>query len=254
MTKYLITGVSSGIGRNLTKMLVNRGNIVWGIARREVLLKTLEKELHSKRFIYRVMDQAENSDWNLLVKYFSKKRFTPDIIIFNAAIQKFDLENGINIDFLEKSFEVNFLGVMKGINYLLTLVKPKSQFIAISTFSALKGSSLEGVGYAASKAALSIGFESLYQKYKKRGILFKTIFFGPVNSGMGPFKKSPFVLSEEEAVQNIIRSIRGAQGQYYYPATIFTVMKLIKLLPSSIYFKILSVMESIHSKFQSHVN
>lgn len=252
MTKYLITGVSSGIGRTLTKELINRGGTVWGIARREKLLKTLKKEIGSRQFIYTVMDQTKNQSWQSLVRQFKKRRFNPEIIIFNAAISKNDLRDGINIAILENIIEVNFLGVMRGINNLLPLIKPSAQIIGISSFSALKGSGVEGVGYAASKAALSIGFESLYQKYKNKGIIFKTIYFGPINSGMGSFKKNvPFILSENQAVKFIINSIKGKQGQYYYPRSIFFAMKLIKLLPSSVYFKILSIMESSHSRFQN---
>lgn len=251
MTKYLITGVSSGIGRTLTKELINRGGMVWGIARREKLLKTLKKEISSRQFIYTIMDQTKNQSWQSLVRQFKKRRFNPEIIIFNAAISKNDLKDGINMDTLENIMEVNFLGIMRGINNLLPLVKPSAQMIGISSFSALKGSGVEGVGYAASKAALSIGFESLYQKYKKKGIIFKTIYFGPISSGMGPFKKNiPFILSEDQAVKSIINSISGKSGQYYYPKSIFFAFKIIKLFPPSVYFRILSMMEAAHSKLK----
>jgi len=43
--KILITGASSGIGRELAKQLVKDGHVVWGVARRENLLNDLKKEL-----------------------------------------------------------------------------------------------------------------------------------------------------------------------------------------------------------------
>lgn len=252
MSKFLITGVSSGIGRALTNKLISEGETVWGIARREYLLKELNGELgNTAKFIYTTMDQAESSSWHSLIRSFKKRKFIPQIIIFNAAVSQDDLTNGIKMEALEKMLEVNFLGIMRGINALLPLAKPGTQFITISSFSALKGSATEGIGYAASKAALSIGFESLYQKYKDKHIIFKTIYFGPINSGMGPFKRNiPFILSENQAVKFIIDSTKSNKGQFFYPKSIFFIFKLIKLLPSNFYFKILSKMESIHIKLK----
>lgn len=252
MTKYLITGVSSGIGRSLTKELVRRKEVVWGIARREKLLKSLKKELSHSSFYYTCADHAKDSDWKYIITKMKEKKFIPQVIVFNAAVSENDLEKQIRLRALKKMFEVNFLGVMKGINYLLPNVGNNTQFIAISSFSALKGSGTEGIGYASSKAALSIAFESLYQKYKNTGQIFKTIFFGPINSGMGPFKKhTPFILSEKQAVKFIIESTKINKGQFFYPKSIFLIFKIIKLLPSNIYFKILSKMESLHLKFKN---
>lgn len=248
--KYFITGVSSGIGKALTKRLLSEGFKVWGIARREELLKELKKEeKNSPNFFYKAMDQTKKEDWENLIKKFKEKKFFPDIIIFNAAISQNDLKEGIDIDALEKTFEVNFLGVARGIHYLLKNAKKNTQFIAISSFSALKGSGIEGIGYAASKAALSVAFESLFQKYKNKNIIFKTIYFGPINAGMGPFKKNiPFILSEDQAVASIIKSTKINKGHFFYPRSIFLAFKIIKLMPANIYFKILSKMESMHSK------
>lgn len=253
MKKYFITGVSSGIGRALTKKLVSDGQIVWGIARREKLLKDLKKELNNSiNFIYTPMDQTEKNGWRFLVRKFEERKFTPQIIIFNAAISQNDLKDGIEIQTLEKTMETNFLAVMKGVQNMLQLAKTGTQFIAISSFSALKGSGTEGIGYAASKSALAIAFESLYQKYKNKGIIFKTIYFGPVNTGMGPFKdNTPFILSENQAVKSIIDSTKSNKGYFFYPKSIFLIFKLIKLLPANIYFIILSKMESIHVKNRS---
>lgn len=251
MNKFLITGVSSGIGRALTKRLISNGAIVWGIARREKLLKSLSREVNSKKFIYSVVDQSRDNDWKTLLKQFGKRKFIPDIIVFNAAVSENDLKDGINLMTLEKMIKVNFLGVISGIHNIIPIVKPKVQFIAISTFSALKGSGTEGIGYASSKAALSIAFESLYQKYKKKGIIFKTIFFGPINSGMGPFRKSsPFILSEKSAVDFIIDAVKKKNSHHYHPKIIFFVFRIIRLLPSEFYFKILSIMESVHMQLR----
>ncbi len=143
-------------------------------------------------------------------------------------------------------FDINFFGSLEGVEKLFKIVKRKTQFIAISSSSALKGSGVEGVGYPASKAALSIAFESLYQKYKSL-YDFKTIYFGPVASGMTPFKrKMPFLLSEEQAVKIIIRGLGERKPIIAEPKILFFTLKLVKLLPTKIYFAFLSFLERFH--------
>ena len=50
--KILITGTSSGIGRELARQLAEAGHQVWGIARRKDLLESLRHELGGDEFHY----------------------------------------------------------------------------------------------------------------------------------------------------------------------------------------------------------
>ncbi len=243
MKKYLITGVSSGIGRALATKLVGQGNIVWGIARREKLLRTLSSELKDKNFIYTTMDLSQKKSWKKLVTKMNRKKFKPQIIVFNAAIILDDLKSTLNPKLTRDIFEVNFFTNIEAIQLLLKMTRPKTQFIAISSSSALKGNSLEGIGYPASKAALSIAFESLHQKYKNR-YLFQTIYFGSIASGMNPLKGKLFnAISEHRAVEKIIEIIENKQPISYCPICWFAILKIIKCLPPKIYFTFLDIIE-----------
>ena len=248
--KILITGVSSGIGRILTKSLIELNYMVWGVARRQELLLSLAKEISSTNFFSSRADISTESGWEKLVRQLISKKFIPDVIIFNAAILENDLEKGFNIKSTERMIDTNFYGTVRGVALLLPLIKPGSQFLAISSLSAFKGSGVEGVGYAASKAALSIAFESLHQRYKDI-FSFKTIYFGPITGGMSHFKKKPpFAISEESAVKFIIKAMEGMNIIYFYPKLLFTIYKFIKLLPSNLYFKLLSKHEDLRTKFR----
>ena len=248
--KVLITGSSRGIGRALTIKLVGEGCEAWGIARREKLLKNLKSEVNSpKNYLYSAIDISQKDSWDQIVKSLRRKKYHPDIVIFNAAIFENDFINGLDFEKTRKMIEINYLSVIKGIQALFPLLKTNSQVIAISSSSALKGSGEEGIGYAASKAALSIAFESLYLKYRNK-IHFKTVFFGPVKTGMSPFSRHTILsLSEEDAVRAVIKSIERGDVISYYPLIIFYAYKLAKLLPSSYYFKFLTFIdEKIHQR------
>ncbi len=248
MIRFLITGVSSGIGRALVKRLINEGNMVWGVARRQGLLEDLRKELCSANFFYSEMDISKRKEWEKLAGQMKKADFVPDKTIFNAAINKNDFVNDLETDLTREMFDINLFGALEGIKVLLKFVNPKAEFMAISSSSALKGSGVEGIGYPASKAALSIAFESLYQKFKNKYI-FKTIYFGPINTGMVPFRKnSLFLLSEKQAVSKIIQATLGKKVIYYYPGVLFFILKTIRHFPSKIYFYLLSQIEEFHKK------
>ena len=250
MTNYLITGVSSGIGRELAKRLVEGGDYVIGVARRKELLKELKKELkESQNFNFISADLSRKDSWKKIVGLIHLAKFIPDIIIFNAAIFEKDyLNEKLNFAQMRRSFEINFFSVLKGFEALKEIAKPKTQFIFISTSSALKGSGAEGVGYPASKSALSIAFESLYQKYKSKYCL-KIIYFGPIRTEMLPSLSivTP-VLSKNQAVEKIVKVIHSKKVITYTPWYLFLFLKLIKILPGSMYLTIISLIDILHLK------
>lgn len=239
MKNVLITGVSSGIGKNLTKLLLAEGFRVWGIARREKLLLELKKELHSDKFIYTVADIKTKDFWENLIKEFNKKNFIPQEIVLNAAVNENDLEDGINLEKLREIMEVNFFSILKGVEIIIKNYPKKLHFIAISSTSAFKGNHKEGIGYAASKGALSIAFESLFQRYFRSRVAFTTVFFGPVKTGMIRFTKAPpLTLTADRAALCVLNAIKEGKPFYYYPKISFFVLSLMRLLPNQIFFKL----------------
>ena len=246
MNKVLIIGVSSGIGRALVKKLIKEKSVVWGVARRENLLSELSQELNNKpAFIYQSLDISKKNSWKNILLNMKKKKFKPNIVVFNAAINQNDLELDINPEMTKKIFQVNFFSILEGIKVLIPYMNQHSQYIAVSSSSALKGNAKEGIGYPSSKSAISIAFESLYQKYYLSGKMFTTVSFGPINTGMKRFKTAPpFTLSEENAVNCIIKAINGKKGFYYCPQISFIFLKVVKaILPNEIALKLFSIIE-----------
>ena len=239
MKSVLVTGVSSGIGNTLAKKLIKKGFKVWGIARRKKLLKDLKKELQSDNFFYTVADVTDENFWDKLIKNLNNRKFLPDIIILNAAIRKNDLENGIDLKTLREIMEINFFAVLKGVKVISENFSRKLHFITISSTSAFKGSYVEGIGYAASKGALTIAFESLFQKHLDSNINFTTIFLGPVRTGMMRFTKSPpFILSVDKTAEYIIGAIESKKPFLYYPKIAFMILSIMRLLPNQVFFRI----------------
>lgn len=250
MANFLITGVSSGIGRELTKTLVRQGHSVLGLARRKELLQELKSELGgSSKFEFICVDLSAPEAWQEVVKRLAKKHFIPHTVIFNAAIFEKDYL-GRELDYakMKRSFEINFFSIIRGFEELAKVVRRGSRFLFISSSSALKGSGAEGIGYPASKAALTSAFESLYLKYGDRFRL-KILLFGPVDTGMLP-SASHFtpVLSKDRAVKIIIKTLDSNRAITYAPWPLFWFLRLIKILPDKPYLTILRQIDILHLK------
>lgn len=249
MGKYLITGVSSGIGRELVKKVIGHGDSVWGIARRKNLLANLKKELgNNKYFQYSAVDISKPQTWKRIITQLRRKKFQPQIVIFNAAIFRNDFvgKGTTNLETTRELIETNFFSILSGVNELLKIVEPKTKFIFIGSASAFKGGGEEGIGYCASKAALSQALESLHLKHHPK-YDFKIVHFGPVDTDMLPLrKKVHFIISAEKAARHIMESVDSPDHIFHYPRLLFLFLRLIKVLPAPLYLMILGKIDALH--------
>lgn len=246
----IVTGISSGIGRDLTKELIKHNHRVWGISRRGKLLKELENEIESPNFSFTIGDVSGKNFWSNFLKIMKSKKFRPEVIVFNAAIYENDLVNSIDINKLSYMMEVNFFSIMRGIKQFVKKYSKNLHFITISSTSAFKGKSTEGIGYAASKAAISVSFESLYQKYfNVKDIKFSLIYFGPVKTEMLRFRKyPPLILAKEKAVKVIIKAIKEQKPFYFSPGIVFLGLNIMSLLPKSLVLRLIIIMQKKYLK------
>ena len=230
--KILVIGASTGIGEKLTNALLSNGNKVWAVARR------IEGSQTSR------VDISNFSDVMKLAIDLKVANFTPDVVVINAGIYQNDIADNVNVQICESMLKTNFMGAIHCVHALKSLVPASAQFIAISSSSALKGSSFEGAGYAASKAALTVAFESFHMKWSKTGPLFTTIFFGPLDTSLRRTKGgSVFLTSAESAVQLIIKAMVQRKPIYHQPKSLFFLLRLLKVLPPSLYLRLLTFIE-----------
>src|SRR3989344_2725493 len=212
-----VTGASSGIGREIVKQLVKNGHAVWGVARRENLLKDLKKEL-GDLFFYTACDVNNQNEVLGVYQEMKKGGFSPENIILAAGAFLNDINPELNYEIFKKTMGINLYGALNFVDIFLPqfLQKSSGQFIAISSTTALKPS-LRGIGYPASKAALGIAFRGLDLAYRKKKVIFSTIYLGPVATEMWNAKKSFLVESKEKIAYRIIKAIKTKKSAYYIP-------------------------------------
>lgn len=164
----LITGASSGIGRELVKKFIfNNDCKVLGIARNEQKMQDLMLELGDKKsnFTYKLLDISVEDSWIALKNSID---FDIDIIINNAGVlppfSSFDrfIVDKENCDDVHKVINTNFMSAVYSVAHLSEKIE-KSKTPAIINIASSAGlCALPGISiYSASKSALKNFTESI---------------------------------------------------------------------------------------------
>lgn len=212
---------------------------MWGVARRGDLLKQLQADSPPGRFLYSVCDVGSLDDVRVALHLMAAAGFVPDVAILNAGVNLFDLEPEFDFGKCEQTFRVNLFGTLVWVEHLLPRFQQRGHghFVAISSVSAFLASS-HGVAYGASKAALSMAFESLRRRYRRVPVRFTTVHLGPLDTAMWPGPKSRFLLSPGVAAERILAAVERQKDVYDYPALIVLVARVAGLIPTPLYLMI----------------
>ncbi len=164
----VLTGASSGIGRELTKLLIFKyGANVLGIGRNESKMLSLQAELgeKAKQFSYHLFDVSKKENWEIFASSLQNEGKNIHLLINNAGMfPAFSKAKNLTTETVEMIMQVNFLATVYAINALSPLLqgdkKDKPAIVNISSSAALcpiVGTS----AYSASKSALKGYTEAL---------------------------------------------------------------------------------------------
>ena len=182
----IVTGCSTGIGKELTVQLVKKfGCNVMGVARNQQKLDALKKELGDK-FDYRRFDISDEKQWFDFSEEMRRTGYEVDVLINNAGmIQEFSQYSDMSIETVRKIVDTNFNSVIFGVAAFLPQIK-KSKFgyiVNISSASAILPVCGETV-YSATKGAVKAFSESLAQDLSGFGIGVSCVMPGPVKTDL----------------------------------------------------------------------
>lgn len=167
----VITGASSGIGRELARLFLVKHNArVIGVGRSEEKMLAFKNSLgdYADRFEYRLFDVSDENCWKDFAEYLIDKNI--DILINNAGVlppfarfeKLVDFSAQENCCELEKIMKINFMSVVYGVRYLTPLLEKSETPAIINVASSAGLCALPGIAmYSASKAAVKNFTESL---------------------------------------------------------------------------------------------
>ena len=219
----IITGASSGIGRELARQLARQGSLLVLAARREEQLRELASECNAMgaRTLVAPTDVAEEEQCKLLIQRAVAEFGRVDTLINNAGITIWaKFEDMQTLKPFEQVMRVNYFGSVYCTYYALPyLKKTRGRIAAISSLAGRTGVPYRS-GYSASKFALAGFFETLRIELASYGVSVTLIYpdfvqtetrlqaFGPDGR---PLERSPVregqVMQVEEAAQIILRAV-----------------------------------------------
>ncbi len=162
----IITGASSGIGKELCRTLITKYNCtVFAIARNEKNLEEARKKLGDKYVVY-PMDVSLKENWIALSDYLKNNDISVDILINCAGIlPKFATVENTDVSEYEKAVFINYLSQVYACKTLLPIINEKGAIVNVASSSALCPFSLVSA-YTASKSASYHFSQSIAQEIK----------------------------------------------------------------------------------------
>ena len=139
--------------------------------------------------------------------------------------------------------EVNFFGTVNSINAVYEYYKGKKagQISIVSSVAGYRGLPAAGA-YCASKSALSSFAESLYFDLKRSNVRVSLVSPGFIKTPMTDQNDfpMPMIKSPEFAAEQMFKGLTKSKGfEIHFPKSFTTIMKVLKVLPNGLYFKIL---------------
>lgn len=166
----IVTGGSSGIGKELVVELLRRGAMVATCGRKLSALQSAFPNADSTRLLLFSADVKSELACNAFIEKALEKFGRIDVLINNAGISMRALFSELDLDVLRELMDVNFWGTVQCIKAALpSLLQSKGVIVGISSIAGNRG--LPGrTGYSASKFAMQGFLESLRTEVLSSGL------------------------------------------------------------------------------------
>jgi len=237
----LLTGASTGIGKELVIKLAQQKCKLCLVARRIELLDDLIFDLSqnsSADFLTIKCDVGFKNDVINANNQIIEKFGAIDIAILNAGFGERMTADKYDSKIAENTFGANVFGIIYWVEQLLPkFLETKSGLIAgVSSLADNRGYSGSGF-YCSSKAAASIYLEGLRIELKDHNIKVITIKPGFVKSPMTDKNefKMPFIMEAKKAAEIIISGIRKEKRIIKFPLPTVIGSKIISFFPAWLY-------------------
>lgn len=216
MKKIIITGATSGIGRELAIQLSQKGHTVGLIGRREERLKELKELIGDSAYI-RPLDVADFEQAEEAYLELIEEMGGMDIMILNAGVGRDHLK--LNWDSDKQTIDVNVTAFAHGANiaFQYFIEQKKGHIVGMSSIASTLASG-RAAAYTASKHFISNYMTGFRQKANKMGldIAITDIKPGYVKSEMTEKNKNMFwVASTEKAVKQMVKAIESRRNHVY---------------------------------------
>mgnify|MGYP000683789533 FL=1 len=192
----LITGTTSGLGREFARIFAQNGYNIVAVARNEVLLQQQKQELErqfSIEMVYVVKDLSAENSAQEVYDEIKHKGINIDILVNNAGFGSFGRYVDVDWQRQKGLASVNMLAVMQ-LSYLFGKDmdrRGEGKIVNIASIASFQAGPYMAMYYA-SKAFVRSFSEALHEEMKSSGVSVTAICPGPVATN---FEKNAQMMS-----------------------------------------------------------
>jgi short-subunit dehydrogenase len=233
--KAIVVGASSGMGRELTRILLRSGYNVGITGRREHLLKDLKNE-YPARIFFRAFDIRDLSKTTKSIGELIRELGGLDLLVLSSGVGFLNEELDTVPEFQTIDTNVTAFTDIMTFTYRYFMKHPPGHLVGITSIAALRGNR-SAPAYNASKAYQSNYLEGLYIKSKrqKARIHVTDVQPGFVDTDMAKGDKLFWAASPEKAARQIYRAIRRKKKKVIISRRWGLFALLLKIAPGWIY-------------------
>ena len=241
----LITGASSGLGREFAIQLASSAETLVLVARREPLLSELAEKLRKAHPALRVeilsCDLADPAGRNHLLHFLSSGELYPDCLLNNAGMGDYGEFRTSDWEKTEKMIRLNMESLTHLTHALLPgLIARRGAILNLSSLASTLPIPDFAV-YAATKAYVTSFSEALRLELRDHGVRVLAVCPGPVKTGFGGVamrgtsSKLPvqdaFYVPAEQVVRESLHALYADRPRIYPGLKVAAAAALIGLLP-----------------------
>lgn len=244
----VVTGASSGIGRESALQFARRGYDLAVAARRLPQLESLAEECRAAgaRCLPIATDVTRRDDCERLIATAERELGAIEILVNNAGFAIFDAIENAKPDDLESMMQTNYFGAVWCTQAVLPrmLARGRGTIVMVSSIAGIMGYARMG-GYCATKFAM-IGFsEALRNEVLGRGVRVavvnpgttETAFFEKAERGKMPgASRLILAVSAKRVARVIVRSAEDGKYRRIVPLAAGAYMRLKEIFPRVAHF------------------
>jgi short-subunit dehydrogenase len=239
MKRVLITGATSGIGKELALQLAAEGNKVGLMGRRADKLQDLKDEIGDLAFI-RTLDVTDHDLAETVYNDLIEEMGGMDIIILNAGVGGAKIMSLWKED--KRTIDVNVLAFAHGLHFSFNYFRKQGygQIVGMSSIASLLAS-YRAADYTASKHFISNYMTGFRQKAKRvnADITVTDIKPGFVKSEMTEDLRGMFwVADTDKAVRQMIKAIQKKRNIVYITKRWRIIATIAKMIPQFVWDRI----------------
>ena len=232
--KVLITGASSGIGRQLALDYAADGNDVVVCGRNNDALSEVQKQYPEKITCSAFDITDKESAKNALAQINDI-----DVAILCAGVCEYLDVKAFDADMFERVFKVNVFGTMNCVEALLPQFNDSARLVIVDSLARLLPFT-RAQAYGGSKAAMHYIARGLEVDLKSQGIKVQTVSPGFVKTPMTDANdfEMPMRVDVEFASKAIIKGINKNKRDIAFPWLFSSLLKLMSILPEGLQVKL----------------